>query len=250
MDSNRLRMNNGKTEFILLGSRSQLTKCTTEVVDVNGTEVPRSEYICYLGYGLMNICVFKSHITKKCTTAMLSFQKIKLIRSYLTKDAVTTLVLGLAISHLDYCKSILYDLPDCDTNMFQRIQNMSAKLVLKCNKSDGATQCLKEVHGLPIRGRIIFKMLTLTSKCLHGEAPDYLKTYWYYIQTTRQLRSSKMSYRLIVPFTIKQKFAASSFNVVAPRLRNILPNSLKGSTSIEQFKKGLKIHLFSNVFNN
>ena len=45
MDSNRLRMNNGKTEFILFGSRSQLTKCTTEVVDVNGTEVPRSECI-------------------------------------------------------------------------------------------------------------------------------------------------------------------------------------------------------------
>ena len=51
MDSNRLKMNNGKTEFILLGSRSQLTKCTTGVVDVNGIEVPRGESICYLGYG-------------------------------------------------------------------------------------------------------------------------------------------------------------------------------------------------------
>ena len=49
MDSNRLRMNNGKTESILFGSRSQITKCTTEMVDVNGTEVPRSESICYLG---------------------------------------------------------------------------------------------------------------------------------------------------------------------------------------------------------
>ena len=49
MDSNRLRINNGETEFILFGSRSQLTKYTTEVVDVNGTEVPRSESICYLG---------------------------------------------------------------------------------------------------------------------------------------------------------------------------------------------------------
>ena len=35
MDSNRLMMNDGKMEYILFGSRSKLTKCTTEVVDVN-----------------------------------------------------------------------------------------------------------------------------------------------------------------------------------------------------------------------
>ena len=134
------------------------------------------------GYGLINMSL-KSHITKKCTTAMLSFQKIKLIRRYLTKDAATTLVLGLVISHLDYCNSILYGLPDCDINKFQRIQNMSAKLVLKCKKSDSATQCLKDLHWLPIRERIIFKMLTLTYKCLHGQAPHHLKTYWYCTQT-------------------------------------------------------------------
>ena len=118
------------------------------------------------------------------------------------------------------------------------MQNMSAKLVLKCHRSDSATQCLKDLHWLPIRERIIFKMLTLTYKCLHGEAPDYLKNLVLH-QNTRQLRSSEISYRLIVPFTTRQTFAARSFSVVAPRLWNNLPNSLKDGTSIEQFKKGL-----------
>ena len=134
IDSNRLKINNGKTEFILLGSRSQLTKCITEVVDVNGIEVTRSESICYLGLWLDQCMSLKRHITKKCTTAMLSFQRIKLIRRYLTKDTATTLVLGLVISHLDYCNLVLYGLPGCDINKFQRIQNMSAKLVLQCKK--------------------------------------------------------------------------------------------------------------------
>ena len=64
--------------------RPRLTKCTTEVVGVNGTEVPRSESICYLGVGFDQYMSLKSHITKKCTIAMLSFQNIKLIRRYLT----------------------------------------------------------------------------------------------------------------------------------------------------------------------
>ena len=105
-----------------------------EVVDMNGMEVTRSECICYLGAWLDQYMSLKCHITKKHTNAMLSFQQIELIQKYLTKVAATTLVLGLVISHLDYCNSILYGLPDCDINKFQQIQNISAKLVLKWKK--------------------------------------------------------------------------------------------------------------------
>ena len=66
----------------------------------------------------------------------------------------------------------------------------------------------------------------------------------------RNLRSSMMSYRLIEPFTTRQIFAARSFSVAAQRLLNNLPNSLKDSSSIEHFKKGLRTHLFRNAFNN
>ena len=132
------------------------------MVDVNGIEVPRSESIHYLGVWLDQSMPLKRHITKKCTTAMLSFQRIKLIRRFLTKDPATTLILGLVISHLDYCNSTLYGLQDCDINKFQRIQNMTAKLVLQHKKSDSATQWLKDLHWLPIRERINFKILTLT----------------------------------------------------------------------------------------
>ena len=65
-----LRVSNGKTEFILSGSKSQLTKCTTEVVDVNGTEVPRSGSICYLGVWFdQYICLLK--VTKQRSALLL-----------------------------------------------------------------------------------------------------------------------------------------------------------------------------------
>ena len=85
---------------------------------------------------------------------------------------------------------------------------MNANLVLKCKKSDSATQCLKDLHWLPIRERIIFKMQTLTYKCLHGQEPEYLKNLLVLHPNRRKLRSSKMSYRLMEPFTTRQTFAA------------------------------------------
>ena len=75
----------------------------------------------------------------------------------------------------DSITQCLKDLHWLPINKFQRIQNMSAKLVMKWKKNDGATQCLKDLHWLPIKERIIFQMLTLTYKCLHGQAPEYLK---------------------------------------------------------------------------
>ena len=41
MDHNRLKMNDSKTEFILLGLIRHLAKCITTELDVNGNNIPR-----------------------------------------------------------------------------------------------------------------------------------------------------------------------------------------------------------------
>ena len=49
MDQVRLKMNNSKTEFIYFGWPSQLEKCTTRKIDVNGEEITRADHTRYLG---------------------------------------------------------------------------------------------------------------------------------------------------------------------------------------------------------
>ena len=49
MDSTRLKMNEGKTEFIIIGSGHQIAKCSTSHLNVNNVEVQRSRVIKYLG---------------------------------------------------------------------------------------------------------------------------------------------------------------------------------------------------------
>ena len=39
MDKNCLKMNDGKTEFMIVGSKHQLEKCVTESIDVNGIHI-------------------------------------------------------------------------------------------------------------------------------------------------------------------------------------------------------------------
>ena len=72
----------------------------------------------------------KTHIKKKCQTAMMNLQRIKAIHHMLSQEACHQLILGLVISHLDYVNAILINLPQREIHKLQRIQNMAAKIVL------------------------------------------------------------------------------------------------------------------------
>ena len=126
------------------------------------------------GHGWTNIFNYVHHITLKCRTAMINFQKIKLIQLVLNIDVTHTLVRGLVTSHLDYCSVIFCGLPEYLLDLLQKVQNATAKLVLGMKKYNSAKVALTRLHWLPIRARIDFKFLTLVHKFLSSNAPGYL----------------------------------------------------------------------------
>ena len=68
MNSNKLKMNNSKTEFILVGSQKQLKKCVTESIDIVGETVNRSACVRYLGSWIDEALSFDTHVSNKCAT--------------------------------------------------------------------------------------------------------------------------------------------------------------------------------------
>ena len=109
--------------------------------------IDKTSQIKYLGVCLDESLNFKDQIKNKCKSAMWNLQRIKSIRSILTKEACETLVMGLVISQLDYANCLYIGLPECDVKKLQRIQNIAAKIVLK--KDENSISCLKILHWLP-----------------------------------------------------------------------------------------------------
>ena len=86
------------------------------------------------------------------------------------------MVRSLALSHLDYCNSILAGLPKKSIKLMQCIQNIGAKMILNKKKTrDSATECIKELYWLPIQQRIDFKKLVPVFKSLNKQTPKYLQ---------------------------------------------------------------------------
>ena len=139
VDTMSLKLNPDKTEFIMFSYRSQLVKCTTNSVSNSDSTISRSLSVKYLGVTLDENLSLKEHILLKCKKAMANFVIICNIHKFLTKDACTTLVLGLCISHLDYTNAVFYGLPEKTISHLQRIQAMCAKLTLEKSKFDSTT---------------------------------------------------------------------------------------------------------------
>ena len=87
MDTNRLKMNDSKTELVTFASKQMLKLCTTDHLNVNDVSVPRCEVIKYLGVWLDQHLQLIKHIAVKGRIAVANLQRIKLVRPFLTKEA-------------------------------------------------------------------------------------------------------------------------------------------------------------------
>ena len=245
MDSNRLKMNPSKTEYIYFGSSYQLTKCENKSLDVNGELVERTEVIKYLGAYMDEQLNMQKHITEMCRKAMYGLYRLKQVRTVLTDEAAETIAVGIVMSHLDYSNAILIGLPQHEINRLQRVQVLAARAILGRKAHESSTRCLKQLHWLPIHLRIEHKVLTLVFKALKGTAPQYLKDMLKLSKSVRQLRSNNMYMKLDIPRVKRESFANRSFSVMGPRLWNDIPNDVKQCVNVETFKKKLKTFLFN-----
>ena len=140
-----------------------MNKFASNGLNIEGEIAYRSQIIKYFGPWLDSELTLKTHVKKKCASAMLNLQRIKNIQKYLAIESCTKLVVSLCLSHLDYSNSILYGLPNSTIKQMKNIQNYGAKLVLRRSKCDSNKEASEELHWQPVKSRIKFKILVLFS---------------------------------------------------------------------------------------
>ena len=155
---------------------------------------------------------------------------------------------SLVTSRIDYCNALLHRVPAYRIKPLQRVQNIAARVVSRTwSQADNSQDILKELHWLPVRERIIFKVLLLVYKCKHNLAPVYLSDLCIPYRKNYNSRNNHLD-RLDPPKTRLVSYGDRSFSVAVAEEWNKLPLELKQSSSVMTFKKNLKTHLFQQCF--
>ena len=128
----------------------------------------------------------------------------------------------------------------------QLIQNHAARLVKKALKRSSAKLLLKDLHWLPVKDRIIYKIAFVVFNIINNNSsPSYLRELItvYTPQTQRSLRSSQKIFLGYLAKILK-RLGKDLFSNAAPDVWNKLPEYIKSSQSTAIFKKNLKTYLF------
>ena len=249
MLSNKLKINDSKTEFLILGSKHQLEKVTVQGVKVGEKTIAPVKSVRNLGVIFDENLAMDKHISKVCSTAYFHLHNIKSIRKYLTQEAICTIIHAFIGSQIDYCNSLMSGLPSGLISKIQRVQNTAARVALNLRKFDHITPALKQLHWLPVKFRVNFKVLLIVFKALHDMAPIYIKEMITRTKSDRYNLRSNDEVTLIIPRFKHTTLGRRAFSVNAPCLWNSLPKALRSLDNLEHFKKGLKTHLFTKFMN-
>ena len=247
MIQNKLKINDDKTEFLILTSQHCKVKldCTLQI---GASCVQPSSSCRNLGVTFDEHLSMNLHVSNLCRNMLFYLRKISSLRSLLSETAAAQLVHALVTSRLDYCNSLLYGLPDCQIKRLQRVQNVAARIVSCSTKSAHITPILRQLHWLPVKARIIFKILLLTYRCQNGTSPSYLEDLVSKYTPPRSLRSSSQCLLSITKTKLKKTLGQRSFSFAAPHEWNQLPLDIKSCASVTCFKSSLKTYLFKKFY--
>ena len=160
----------------LIGTKQQLAKVNVDHVKVGYADIVLHSPVKNLGVWLHSNLSMVEHITKASSAASFYLYNIRRIRKYLSKENTETPIHAFVSSRIDYCNSLLYGVPNCHLHKLQWVQNAAARLIFEESKYCHVTPLLKALHWLPVKYRIIFKVLliNLIFKAIHGLVPVYI----------------------------------------------------------------------------
>ena len=140
-------------------------------------------------------------------------------------------------------------LPQVTFEPLQRVQNAAAWLILDLNLWNHVTPGLRQLHWLPVRWRIQYKLCTIMQSIHTGRCPVCMAECVQTVAnsaTRTGLRSSNSS-QYVTP-RLRTRFGERAFSFAGPAAWNSLPAELRDSNNVLTFRSHLKTHFFNLAF--
>ena len=204
-----------------------------------------------LGVVLDSSLRFRSHIDSIVKTYNFHICNLYMIKDFVNRKNLVTLVHSLIVSKVDYCNSLFIGPPNVILKKVQSVLNRAARLMFNLPPRVPTTSSFIELHWLPLKARSEFKVCLITFKALKFNQPSYIRELLSFSShdSTLGLRSADDPYRLHESRAIGERgFANRSFFYIAPCLYNKLPITIKLIDSLNTFKGHLKAFLFSRAY--
>ena len=244
MNASFLKLNSAKSQVIIFAPKNLSDQVHIDQINLrDGCIIPVLNMVTNLGVKFDSQLTFYPQINAICSQSYKLLRNLASVKRFLSSSDLRVLVQSIIVSRIDNCNSLLYGVLGRNLSKLQKLQNACARLIFGKKKREHVSPLLHELHWLPIRQRIIFKILLFVFKFYQNIAP-------FYIMESLS-KSERGEFMLKVPRT-STHYGDRAFSNCAPKLWNALPLPIRASNTIMHFRSQLKHHLFANfdLFNS
>lgn len=176
---NCLKLNNGKSNYIIIGSRQNLTKLSEHPVPpvmIGNNPIERKIHVKNLGVIFDETLSWDKHINKCIGKAYGKFKQAFRFKKFLSQKAKLNISETYILSQFNYCDALFLNSSKILKNKIQKVQNSCLRFALDLRKYEHITIHRKKLDLLSMDERRSLHSLTLMHKIVKQIAPSYLCT--------------------------------------------------------------------------
>ena len=176
-DNNCLRLNEGKSVFIILGSSYNMAKIKDLVlppIKINNKNIKRETTVRNLGITFNETMSWDSEINKCISKGYGKLKQAYRCKIFLNNQSKKIIVQSYLQSQFNYSAIILQNLSKAQMYRIQLFQNTCVRFILNLRKYDHISEGFKSLNFLNMEKLRELQSLTLMHKILNNKAPTYL----------------------------------------------------------------------------
>ena len=245
-NENKMVLNVSKTKAMCIGTKQKLATSNEDVkIIIDGQEVRQSQCEKVLGVFVNANLSWADHINyivKRVNTQLALLGRIK---KYLDPKMRLMFYNAYILPHFDYCCSIWGNCCNYLLETLLKLQKRAARIIV--DEYDFMTPSVElfEKSGIiPITKRIQYHQSLLMFKVKHKQVPEYVSNLVLPAHTSQSYTTRfSSSDNYIVPKHNTELYK-TSFSYSGPKTWNSLPDKIKTSSCLSDFKQSYKSLLF------
>ena len=157
MSSNRLQLNDSKTEVMWCTSSRRQSQLPKAPFRVYNDHVSPSTYVRDLGIYLDSDFSMRTQVSRTVWQCFGILRRLRTVRRSVSQSVFQSLV-ALVLTKLDFENATLAGIPSFQLDRLQAVMNAAARLVFQSSRYDHVTPLLHRLHWLRASERMSYKL--------------------------------------------------------------------------------------------
>ena len=229
LNLNKLTLNLKKTEAIFFGDARRVKECDDLEINLDGATIENKGFVKYLGVYIDQKLNWKKHISIVRGKGYNKFNQIRSLVNILTPETKTLLVNSLVMPYLNYC-SIVWG--SASHTALSKLESLHLKSSQLTNKP-----------LLTFYNQHLFNKSIFAFKILNNIAPSHLLNKLVLVKHRHSYNTRDSSSNKTVTALKGNRLSAQLIEQDVSSSWNNLPNELRKTPSLLQFKTNMKKYL-------